>query len=129
MLVSYTYEIGRNFTRYMTLAHVAQEGARYLATLPGLEEETHQSSEVLAVGGHRKAHDRIRNLLAQNGLSASSITFETKFIKTASGTMPAYTVRVRMVAENEPPLFPIPGFYTISTERLSGYLYPPRPGQ
>ena len=110
----------------MTLAHVAQEGARYLATLPGLEEETHSSSEVLAAGGHQKAHNRIRDLLTQNGLPTGAITFETKFTKTVSGSMPAYSVRVKMVAPNEMPMFPISGFNTISTQCLGGYLYPPR---
>ena len=98
---------------HLRATRFAYEAARYLASLPGLEEG---KSEVLGPAGvvHQRAQDRIRKLRESYGLADEVVDLETAFYRAASATdsKAAGTVSVDIEFDFTPLL------------RVSGWAYP-----
>ncbi len=72
-MVIATYDLGGALNQYLSLTRVVYEGARYAATLPGLE-----LGEYIVVSGNaqnqNQVRDRVVDLLRRSGFDPSTFT-------------------------------------------------------
>lgn len=83
MIIS-TVDVGRALTQYLTLTRITYEGARYAASLPGLEENDSNSGGFKAPSGFTEPnqvnlHSRISKLLDDNEFRQSGIIVSTEY--------------------------------------------------
>ena len=77
MMIVATYDLGSALNQYLALTRVAYEGARYAATLPGLEVKATTSVDPDAPN-HNLVRDRVNYLLSRAGFDSSVANVETE---------------------------------------------------
>ncbi|MFN8391969.1 MAG: TadE family protein [Bdellovibrionota bacterium] len=77
MMIIATYDLGSALNQYLALSRVVYEGARYAATLPGLEVTTVSSVDA-NTPNHNKVRDRVVDLLTRAGFDAGSTVVQTE---------------------------------------------------
>ena len=76
LMVMATYDLGNALNQYLALSRVVYEGARYAATLPGLEVYSTSGTNP-NTPNHNKIRDRVVDLLQRAGFEPSTTTVET----------------------------------------------------
>ena len=77
LMIVATYDLGNALNQYLALSRVVYEGARYAATLPGLEV-TKVSGVDASTPNHNKVRDRVIDLLQRAGFDSSATSVQTE---------------------------------------------------
>ena len=73
LLITGTVELGRLLNDYMALNRTVYDAARRFASTPEIELGSFDSSEEIPLSSHEPLHDRVRLLIARNGISVDRI--------------------------------------------------------
>jgi Flp pilus assembly protein TadG len=77
LMIVATYDLGNALNQYLVLSRVVYEGARYAATLPGLEVQTVSSVDA-NTPNHNKVRDRVVDLLKRADFDPDGMVVETQ---------------------------------------------------
>ena len=117
-------DVGRAMTNYLTLSQIAYEGARYAASLPGLEEGNfHTSAPPPQNSRQARVREMIFELVDQHNFDRQYFEVETLYqLAAIENDVPINHVEVTVTGKYNP-LFAFPAI-PVSVTATAPYLFP-----